>query len=97
ADLLVGRQVCSMDAGRVDAQAPPRCGFGHRRLIAGERALVLGDGDIAAVTDDVDETCLRERSLDPRHRSHVPGGLVAPPWLALALGVELVEGAQDRS
>ena len=57
----------------------------------------LAQGDVAAVSNQVDELDLGERAADPGHREHVGGCLVAPARLAVRIAVELEARRQQRA
>ncbi len=78
----------------LDPAAPAARGVLDRRRLV--HAVQARQAHVAAVADQVDEVRLGEQSLDPAHRLHVDGGLVAPARLVVAVGVAAVEGAQRR-
>ena len=96
AQLEVVVQLRARALGAADPAPPVPRHPRHRRRVL-ERPLDARHRDVATVTDQVDEARLGQRLLDRLHLVDVVRRLLAPARLALLLGVELVERAQDRS
>src|SRR5262249_32383667 len=74
----------------------PSNGIGHRpRAKVGPPALLDDrEGDVAAITEYVNEVRLGKESLDDFHVEDVTRCLIAPPALAKAFGIKAVKRAQ---